>query len=114
IMGADSWTEITTWREWQRLLTMCDHIVVTRPGYDLPSEASRGSVVDIRGRDQSAIHAIVDGSVSPNVFLTDAVLEDVSATGIRAAARNGKQDQLVEMVPLEVANYIEKYQLYRN
>ncbi|MGZ8844779.1 MAG: nicotinate-nucleotide adenylyltransferase, partial [Pyrinomonadaceae bacterium] len=32
IMGADSWSEITTWRDWRRLLTMCDHIVVTRPG----------------------------------------------------------------------------------
>src|ERR1051325_7587880 len=35
VMGADSWAEITTWREWQRLLTMCDHIAVARPGYDL-------------------------------------------------------------------------------
>src|SRR5262249_33883995 len=25
IMGADSWAEITTWREWQRLLSMCNH-----------------------------------------------------------------------------------------
>ena len=34
IMGADSWAEITTWREWERLLTMTNHIVVTRPGYE--------------------------------------------------------------------------------
>ena len=34
IMGADSWSEITTWREWERLLTMTNHIVVTRPGYE--------------------------------------------------------------------------------
>src|SRR5262245_46321042 len=31
IMGADSWSEITTWREWERLLTIINHIVVTRP-----------------------------------------------------------------------------------
>src|SRR5688500_1616761 len=35
VMGADSWSEITTWREWERLLTVVNHIVVTRPGYDL-------------------------------------------------------------------------------
>ena len=35
LMGADSWSEITTWKNWQRLLTMCDQIVVTRPGYEL-------------------------------------------------------------------------------
>src|SRR5919112_271501 len=34
IMGADSWSEITTWREWERLLLMTNHIVVTRPGYE--------------------------------------------------------------------------------
>src|SRR3954464_995370 len=33
LIGADSWSEITTWHEWQSLLEMCDLIVVTRPGY---------------------------------------------------------------------------------
>ena len=50
VMGADSWSEITTWREWQRLLTMCDHIVVTRPRYQLPADERRGKVVDLRGK----------------------------------------------------------------
>ena len=35
VMGADSWAEIKTWREWERLLTMTNHIVVTRPGYEI-------------------------------------------------------------------------------
>ncbi len=113
VMGADSWSEITTWREWQRLLTMCDHIVVARPGYELLADEERGKVVDVRGKDVAAIQAIIDESQSPRVFVTDAVFEDVSATAIRAAARNGQQ-QLTMMVPPEVANYIGKYDLYRN
>ena len=32
VMGADSWMEITTWREWKTVLSLTDHIVVTRPG----------------------------------------------------------------------------------
>ena len=32
VMGADSWMEITSWREWERLLALSNHIVVTRPG----------------------------------------------------------------------------------
>jgi len=114
VMGADSWTEITTWRDWQRLLTMCDHIVVTRPGYELQNDQVIGNVIDVRGKDQSAIHAIVDGSVGSQVFITDVVFEDVSATAIRVAARNCEQGGLAEMLPLEVANYIEKNELYRN
>jgi nicotinate-nucleotide adenylyltransferase len=114
VMGADSWSEITTWREWQRLLTMCDHIVVTRPGYKLPADEARAKVADVRGKDAVAIQEIVTASSSPQVFLTDAVWEDVSATAIRAAAKNEKASQLTSMVPPEVANYIEKYELYRN
>src|ERR1044071_1422032 len=58
IMGADSWSEITTWREWKRLLTMTNHIVVTRPGYE-PSAidvgALRERIVDMRcGRHSTA------------------------------------------------------------
>ena len=113
VMGADSWFEITTWREWQRLLTMCDHLVVTRPGYELPTDAVRGKVVDVRGKNDVAIQAIVEASQSPRVFVTDAVFEDVSATAIRVAAKNG-QAELTAMVPREVAHYIEKYQLYKN
>ena len=114
VMGADSWSEITTWREWERLLTMCDHIVVTRPGYELPADRISGNVVDVRGKDATAIQAMIDESPSPQVFVTDFVWEDVSATAIRAAARDGKQAELAQMVPPTVANHIEKYELYRN
>ncbi|MGH9883276.1 MAG: nicotinate-nucleotide adenylyltransferase, partial [Pyrinomonadaceae bacterium] len=38
IMGADSWAEITTWREWERVVRSANHIVVTRPGYDVKLE----------------------------------------------------------------------------
>src|SRR3954470_19728248 len=33
IIGADSWSEITTWHDWQRLVSITDLIVVTRPRY---------------------------------------------------------------------------------
>jgi len=113
IMGADSWVEIGTWREWQRLLAMCDHIVVTRPGYELETNPVAENVTDVRGKADGEIQAIVNASSRPQVFVTDAVFEDVSATAIRAAARNG-QGQLMGMVPAEVGAYIEKYGLYRN
>lgn len=113
VMGADSWSEITTWREWQRLLTMCDHVVVTRPGHKLdPSPGD--NVIDLRGKADDQITALVGESDSPRVFVTDAVFEDVSATAIRAAAREGDTNALTKMVPPEVASYIEKYRLYRN
>jgi nicotinate-nucleotide adenylyltransferase len=93
IMGADSWAEIRTWREWERLLQMIDHIVVTRPGHDvnktLPSSDAR-------------------------VTFTDAVMKDVSSSGIRRVAAAGEYAELAQLVPAPVAEYIRKYELYRD
>jgi nicotinate-nucleotide adenylyltransferase len=116
-MGADSWTEITTWREWQRLLTLANLIVVTRPGFEVsrehvPSETA-ATLVDVRGV-QTEISAEVSASCDPRIFVTDAVMLDVSATEVRQAARGNQTERLNTLVPREVADYIRKYRLYRN
>src|SRR5688500_6989811 len=72
VMGAESWSEITTWREWQRLLKMCDHIVITRPGYELNPAAAGANLIDLRGKSDDEINALVSQSASPRVFVTDA------------------------------------------
>jgi nicotinate-nucleotide adenylyltransferase len=117
IMGTDSWSEITTWRDWQRLLTMCDQIVVTRPGYELRTETlfrERARVADVRGLGEKEILALMNDAVEPRAFFTDAAMIDVSATAIREAARSRDREKLSEMVPASVAAYIEKYGLYTN
>src|SRR6266542_409860 len=67
MMGADSWSEITTWHEWQRLLKMCDLIVVTRPGYELsesvPPEAVE--IVDARRMSKRQISNLLSSSSEP-------------------------------------------------
>jgi nicotinate-nucleotide adenylyltransferase len=116
MIGADSWSEITTWHEWQRLLRMCDLIVVTRPGHPLSDIIPNGAaqVVDVRGMGQREISEVIGANSAPRTFFTDAVMIDISATTIRAAARAGEGERLREMVPASVANYIEKYELYKN
>lgn len=115
MLGADSWLEIKAWREWQRLLQMCDLIVVSRPGYDLGGSTPAGvaNVLDVRGMDQQELSRLLKTDSGPRVFLTDAVMMNISATAIRAAARSGDREKLREMVPPPVANYIEKYELYQ-
>jgi len=116
MIGADSWFEITTWREWQRLLRMCDVIVVTRPGYELSGKIPPGAaqVVDVRGMTQPEISEVLARDSGPRTFFTDAAMIDISATAIRASARAGEGVRLSEMVPPAVANYIEKYEVYKN
>jgi nicotinate-nucleotide adenylyltransferase len=117
VMGTDSWAEITTWWEWQRLLMLANLIVVTRPGYEFSSapvcEAAAVKVVDLRGlKDEQVARSLERGTTK--IFVTDAVMLDVSATEVRTAARMDLKERLEQLVPHEVANYIRKYQLYRN
>ena len=117
MMGADSWREITTWHDWPRLLTISDHIVVTRPGYDLSVEAVAPQfdrVVDLRGREERTVAELLRRDEAPQVFFTNAAMMDVSATAIRAAASSGDRKRLRQLVPPLVADYIEKYELYKN
>lgn len=114
IMGADSWAEIRTWRDWERLLRLCDHIVVTRPRYDLAAAGVLESMIDLRGRGESEVAALLREERGPGVFITDAVMLDLAATDIRAAAQAGDHEQLSRMVPGSVVEYIEKYGLYCN
>jgi nicotinate-nucleotide adenylyltransferase len=116
IMGADSWAEISTWRDWQRVLTMANHIVVTRPGYNIgvPNEELRDRLIDLRSKEQGANRneQLLEGG-SGKIFLTDAVMKDVSATEVRRVASEGRYEELAKLVPEAVAEYIGKYGIYR-
>lgn len=116
MMGADSWADITTWREWEKLLGLSDHIVVTRPGYELSTghvnSDVRERIVDLRGAEAEEIAREVGNDADPKIYITDAVLMDVSATEIRRAARAGRASELNKLVPPPVADYIKKYRLY--
>jgi nicotinate-nucleotide adenylyltransferase len=112
IMGADSWEEIRTWREWQRLLSMVNHIVVTRPGYDIEA-AEVGATLQERISDVRERREPVGSTAGPRIFFTDVAMKDISATQIRRVAGEGRFDQLANLVPEPVTEYIKKYRLYR-
>jgi len=126
LMGADSWLEITSWHDWRRLMELCHFIIMTRPGYELgPTRPGYESgldawaempipVVNVRGIGCRQWDIMRMRHQSPHAFVTDAVMMDISASAIRAAARAGESQRLRELVPAAVANYIEKYELYKN
>ena len=111
VMGADSWMEITTWREWETVLSLTDHIVVTRPGYEIGfdhvTDEIRERIVDLRGGVKPETESDVN-----QIFITDAVSINISATEIREKIADNNAAWRDD-VPGEVANYIEKYQIYK-
>ena len=118
VMGADSWEEITTWREWERVLGLASTIIVTRPGHELRTDhvnpGVRERVVDVRGAGRDEVARAAQGDGAPKIFFTDAAVVDVSSTEIRRAAGDPAGRVCLEkMVVPPVADYIRKYGLYR-
>jgi nicotinate-nucleotide adenylyltransferase len=118
IMGADSFEEINTWREPARLLASTNIVVITRPGYEVDSShlpaGIASSIIDMRGRsgDDAKLADDLSGSSGAcRIYLSDCVNKDISSSEIRQRVREGKP--VDEMVPPRVADYIEKYELYR-
>ena len=117
VMGADSWMEITTWREWERVLALANHIVMTRPGYELSAEhvmpGIRERIVDLRGLKKEEAALEIDKNGGARIYVTDAVNMDVSATMIRQAVHERRDAEWLRYVQPSVADYIRKYGLYR-
>jgi nicotinate-nucleotide adenylyltransferase len=111
VMGADSWRDIRTWREWEKVLGLTNHIIVTRPGFEISgdhvTEEIRERIVDIRGESDPNI----EDSGPRKIYFIDAVNLEISASEIRKKIRD-KDDEWREDLTLEVAKYIEKYQIY--
>jgi nicotinate-nucleotide adenylyltransferase len=91
VVGADTWPEMTTWREPQRLLSLVEVAVVDRPGFS----AAGLSAPFPGGRGVSRVEG-------PTLA--------ISATTIRDRARRGLSIRF--LVPDPVADYIAERRLY--
>ncbi len=91
VVGSDTWPEITSWRDPERLLALVEVAVVDRPGY--PGAESEVPLVGARGVTR------VSGPSLP-----------ISATAIRELARRGRSVRF--LVPDAVADYIVGRRLY--
>ena len=127
VMGADSWQDIQTWREWEKVLLMTNHIIVARPGYEMDfshvTDEVRKRIVDLRegvsgfksqgsSRERPETLNLKLETNGERIYITDAVSLDISATDIRNRIRDAASDRQKD-VPDEVAKYIEKYQIYK-
>jgi nicotinate-nucleotide adenylyltransferase len=121
VMGADSWEEITTWREWERVLSLVATVVVTRPGYELRtdhvSDVVRERIVDLRNGVKEQDVRAAEMSGEPRIYFTDVVKMEIASSDIRRVVRaaGAADENLVGsiQVPQPVAEYIKKYGLYR-
>jgi nicotinate-nucleotide adenylyltransferase len=91
IIGQDQYASLHTWRDWQVLLSLVTLAVANRPGEQRAPDAA------VRAHAHRAV---------PLPML------DISSTAIRERVRTGAD--ISQLVPPQVARYIETHRLYRD
>lgn len=111
ILGSDAFEEIETWKEYSTLFTLCDFIVMVRPGLELHSFTSR---LPTSLRDQFRpggdrgqwVH-----SSGHFLFFKEITFLDISSTKIRENIAQGRSVRY--LLPPEVESYIKECGLYQ-
>uniref|UniRef100_A0A7C2E2W3 Probable nicotinate-nucleotide adenylyltransferase n=1 Tax=Ammonifex degensii TaxID=42838 RepID=A0A7C2E2W3_9THEO len=97
ITGADAVAEILSWHKAEELLTLCQLVAVTRPGYVLEALRER-----LRG---------LDGYLWRRIRLLPVPGVAISSTALRERVREGRPIRY--LLPEEVEAYIREQGLYR-
>jgi nicotinate-nucleotide adenylyltransferase len=113
LLGADSFLEIGTWKEYETLLNLCDFVVASRPGVSM---TSLRNVIPQRLLAEPSFASTAERGAIPlrrtTVYLLDTVASRVSATAVRVRLDNGRSVR--GLVPRPVEDYIKKQALYRD
>jgi len=111
IVGLDSFRDIATWKDYNRIFTLAHLVVTARPGVDLPDPVA---ALPVAVRSEFCYDAQLKklrhrcGNVV--IFLEETRL-DISSTLIRGKVASGASIRY--LVPPAVATYIAAHDLYR-
>jgi nicotinate-nucleotide adenylyltransferase len=100
LIGTDSLAELTTWRQVERILDLCDIATAHRPGHDQ---------IDWQAL---ATHFGVDRTDRLRAGIIETPRIDISSSNIRERVHDGQSIRY--LVPDVVAQYIAQQGLYRN
>lgn len=110
IMGRDAFLDIRRWKDWEKLLMMCNFVIMTRPGTPV------GELEDALPADYAARFRYdeeTDGFVGPDgtaLFFRRVTLLDISSSDIRRRVQGGHSIRY--LVPDRVEQYIVEHGLY--
>ena len=107
LLGLDAFEGIATWHRWQRLPELAHFIVMTRPGWTIPSDTAlpawarnrvAGTADDLR-RDSAG-----------RIYFQAVTPQNISATRIREAIARG--ESVDGLVPPAVLEYVRTNRIY--
>jgi nicotinate-nucleotide adenylyltransferase len=114
ITGLDSFLEIQTWKDWEKLLSLCCFVVLSRPGYKFKDLLKIGFMkqakkeIDTLDRGVET-HVLIEGD-GIRVCLELVPFYDISSTDIRKRTHEART--IKYHLPETVENYIIENKLY--
>lgn len=109
IVGLDQFEEFDKWKDYERILTLANLVVVTRPNHSLPfsvEEMPQGLQKLVAVFDRAFVALTTERSIE-FVRLNDV---DVSASDVRKRLRSGRNTD--RHLPFQVEQYIQEQGLY--
>lgn len=114
ITGLDSFLDIRTWNQWDRLLTLCCFVVISRPGYRfadlMKMDFLKSAEDELAKLDQGDLTHAVVRSGTFTICLEMVPLYDISSTDIRKRVQSGAS--IKYLLPDAVETYIINNKLY--
>ncbi|MCL2103297.1 MAG: nicotinate-nucleotide adenylyltransferase [Syntrophorhabdaceae bacterium] len=116
LIGADAFSEITSWRRYEELLEACDFLLLPRPGTPLEASFPPGTRLEPEENhcyslDSSAVQSYrLPGG--RRVLCPSVPALDISSSSIREKVRTGRS--IRGLVSPDVERYITEHALYRD
>lgn len=111
IIGADNFEDLSSWKDYKKILKEINIVVTTRPGYDIPENENDfpDYLTGLIGEsDFGAVELTTGRSIE---FLTLDDL-DISSSELRKKLRVGRPVE--KFLPLSVESYIKNNKLYKS
>lgn len=105
IMGMDSFVNLSSWHQWDQLLTHVNLVVCQRPGDSVPAQ---GPEAELLAKCQTQANT---QSLSGQIVILENPDWPISSTQIRAALAQG--NAMDKWLTPEVSSYIKHNNLYR-
>jgi nicotinate-nucleotide adenylyltransferase len=111
IVGQDAFQAVTTWKDWEKLLLLCNFAVMTRPGF---KNKGLDTILTKEFASRFVYDKKTDGFKGPTghtIYFRHTTFLDISSSRIKAMAKAGNSVRY--LTPDNVRQYIAKNSLYK-
>jgi nicotinate-nucleotide adenylyltransferase len=111
IVGQDAFQAVTTWKDWEKLLLLCNFAVMTRPGYD---DMRLADILPEAFAAKFTYDKKIDGFVGPTgyaIYFRHTSFLDISSSRMREMVKSGQS--IKYLTTDKVYRYIVKNVLYK-